>query len=81
MQIRPKKAEGKWVEEVCDHVIACTSLKGRISDMKVTGMERAKTAEGVTWKKWRKITRKKRGRERRKERRRGRRGKWRKKSQ
>ena len=33
MQI--KNAKGEWVEKVYDYVIACSSLKGKISDMKV----------------------------------------------
>ena len=84
---RSKNAKGELVEKVYDYVIACSSLKGGISDMKVIeyfesrphkaatfffnrkrkgkeGMEQAKTAEGVTWILWRKITRKKHGRER-----------------
>ena len=32
---RSNSAEGEWVEKVCDCVIACCSLKGKISQMKV----------------------------------------------
>ena len=32
---RSKNAKGEWVEKVYDYVIACSSLMGRISDMKV----------------------------------------------
>ena len=32
---RSRGAKGKWVEKVYDCVIACSSLKGRISDMQV----------------------------------------------
>ena len=32
---RSKSAEGEWVEKVYDHVIACYSPKGKISQMKV----------------------------------------------
>ena len=32
---RSKNAQGEWVEKVDDHVIACNSLKGKISQMKV----------------------------------------------
>ena len=31
---RSKNAKGEWVEKVYDYVVACGSLKGRISDMK-----------------------------------------------
>ena len=30
-----KSAEGKWIEKVHDHVIACDSLKGKISQVEV----------------------------------------------
>ena len=30
-----KSAKGEWVEKVYDYVIACNSLKGKISQMKV----------------------------------------------
>ena len=33
---RSKNAKGEGVEKVYDYVIACSSLKGRIPDMKVT---------------------------------------------
>ena len=32
---RSKNAKGEWVEKVYDHVIACNSLKGTISQMNV----------------------------------------------
>ena len=32
---RSKKTKEEWVEKVYDYVVACSSLKGRISDMKV----------------------------------------------
>ena len=32
---RSKSAQGEWVEKVYDYVIACDSLKGKISQMKV----------------------------------------------
>ena len=32
---RSRSAKGEWVEKVFDHVIAGSSLKGRISDMQV----------------------------------------------
>ena len=32
---RSKNAKGEWVENVNDYVTACSSLKGRISDMTV----------------------------------------------
>ena len=32
---RSKNAKGEWVEKVYDYVIACSSPKGQISDMKV----------------------------------------------
>ena len=32
---RSRSAKGEWVEKVYDYVIACNSLKGRISDMQV----------------------------------------------
>ena len=32
---RSKNAKGEWVEKVFDYVTACSSLMGRISDMKV----------------------------------------------
>ena len=32
---RSKNATGEWVEKVYDYVLACNSLKGKISDMKV----------------------------------------------
>ena len=30
-----KSAQGEWVEKVYDYIIACNSLKGKISLMKV----------------------------------------------
>ena len=35
VQIKKKKAKGKWEEKVYDYVLACSSLKGKISKMKV----------------------------------------------
>ena len=32
---RSKSAKGEWIEKVYDYVIACTSLKGKISQMEV----------------------------------------------
>ena len=32
---RSKSAKGEWIEKVCDNVIACNSLKGKISQMGV----------------------------------------------
>ena len=32
---RSKNAKGEWVEKVYDYVIACSGLKGKISDMEV----------------------------------------------
>ena len=70
---RSKNVKGEWVEKVHDYVIACSSLKGRISDTKIDFESRPHTAvtfvgatiaEGVTWIQRRKITRKKHGRER-----------------
>ena len=33
---RSKHAKGEWMEKVYDYVVACSGLKGRISEMKVT---------------------------------------------
>ena len=41
---RSKNAKGEWVEKVHDYVIACSSLKGRISDMKIDFESRPHTA-------------------------------------
>ena len=35
VNVQIKNAKGEWVEKVYDYVTACSSLKGRISDMKV----------------------------------------------
>ena len=34
-QKKKKNAKGEWVEKVYDYVKACSSLKGKISDVKV----------------------------------------------
>ena len=41
---RSKNAKGEWVEKVHDYVTACSSLKGRISDMKIDFDSRPHTA-------------------------------------
>ena len=56
--------KGEWIEKVYDYVIACNSLKGKISQMEVVEdfasrphMERTEAAKGVAGLQWRKATR------------------------
>ena len=32
---RSKSPKGEWIEKTCDYVIACNSLRGKITQMKV----------------------------------------------
>ena len=42
---RSRSANGEWVEKLYDYVVACSSLKGRISDMQVVKDFRIKTTQ------------------------------------
>ena len=46
---RSKNAKGEWVEKVYDNVTACSSLKGRISDMKVIEDFQSRPDKAVTF--------------------------------
>ena len=46
---RSRSAKGEWVEKVFDYVIACSSLKRRISDMQVTQDVQSRPHEAVTF--------------------------------
>ena len=46
---RSKNAKGEWVEKVYDYVTACSSVKGRISDMKVVEDFESRPHKAVTF--------------------------------
>ena len=46
---RSRSAKGEWVEKVFDYVIACSSLKGRISDMQVIEDFESRPHKAVTF--------------------------------
>ena len=46
---RSKSAKGEWVEKVYDYVIACNSLKGKISQMKVMEDFESRPHEAVSF--------------------------------
>ena len=46
---RSKNAKEEWVGKVCDDVIVCSSLKGRISDMKVIEDFESRPHKAVTF--------------------------------
>ena len=46
---RSKNAKGEWVEKVFDYVIACSSLKGKRSDMKVIEDFQSRPNKAVTF--------------------------------
>ena len=39
VNVQIKNAKGEWVEKVYDYVTACSSQKGKFSDMKVIDFE------------------------------------------
>ena len=46
---RSKSAKGEWVEKVFDYVIACSSLRGRNSDMQVMEDFESRPHKAVTF--------------------------------
>ena len=46
---RSKNGKGKWVEKVYDNVIACSSPKGRISDIKMIEDFESRPHKAVTF--------------------------------
>ena len=46
---RSKNVKGEWVEKVCDYVIACSDLKGKISHMKVVKDFESRPHKAVTF--------------------------------
>ena len=46
---RSKSAKGEWVEKVFDYVLACSSLKGKISQMKVVEDFESRPHEAVSF--------------------------------